>query len=55
MTGLRVWVTTTNDNNIGDVNNKFDVGNGNEDESNFNYDYDDDKSNFDNNMEEAEA
>ncbi len=42
MTGSRVWVATTtnidngNDNNIGDVDNEFKVGNGDEDKSNFN-------------------
>ncbi len=44
-----------NDNNIGDVADEFDVGNGYENESNFNDVYNDDKSNFDNNLEEAEA
>jgi hypothetical protein len=43
------------DNNIGDVDNEFDVGNGDEDESNFNDEYNDDESNFDSNVEEAEA
>ena len=44
-----------NDNNIGDVDNEFDVGNGDEDKSDFNDEYDDDENNFDNNVEEAEA
>ncbi len=44
-----------NDNNIGDVDNEFKIGNGNEDKSNFNDEYDDDKSDFENNVEEAEA
>jgi hypothetical protein len=43
------------DNDIGDVNNEFDVGNSNEDKSDFNYEYDDDKSNFDNNVKEVEV
>jgi hypothetical protein len=44
-----------NDNNISDVNDEFDVGNGDEDKSNLNNEYDDNESNFDNNVEEAEA
>ncbi len=38
-----------------DFNNEYDVGNGNEDESDCNDEYDNNKSNFDNNMEKAEA
>jgi hypothetical protein len=45
----------SNDNDISDVDNEFGVGNGDEDKSDFNDEYDDNKSNFDNNVEEAKA
>jgi hypothetical protein len=43
------------DNDIGDFDDEYNVGSGNEDESDCNNEYDDDKSNFDDNLEEAEA
>jgi hypothetical protein len=45
----------SNESNIGDINTEFDIGKGNEEKSNLNNEYDDNKSNFDNNVEEAEA
>jgi hypothetical protein len=44
-----------NDNDIGDFDNEYDIGNSNEDKRNFNDEYDDNKSNFDDKVEEAEA
>ncbi len=44
-----------NDNDIGDFDNEYNVGNGDEDKSNCNDEYNDNESNFDNNVEEAEA
>jgi hypothetical protein len=45
----------SNDNNICDFDDEYDVCNGNADKSNFNDEYNDTKSNFNNNMEEAEV
>ncbi len=44
-----------NKNDLGDFNDEYDIGKGNEDKSGFNDEYNDNKSNFYNNVEEAEA
>jgi hypothetical protein len=44
-----------NDNNIGDFDDEYNVGNGDEDKNNCNDEYDDNKSDFDDYVEEVEA
>jgi hypothetical protein len=46
---------TGDNNNIGDFDDEYDIGNNDEDKSDCNNEYDDNKSDFDDNVEETET